>query len=165
VATAACLEGGDLLWLLGSLCQIGRMPFDPALVSQEYPPPLTTVTLHQAARALGFRTGEHHADAAVLPGLTFPAIAFLHPVPHAAPRGAGAPTQLHVVRESEQAELPASPMRHPRAYSRISFSASAQAPISPNPYRSPSMSFIRIDPHPHRQGRFTLHRGIGTEGD
>lgn len=87
----------DLLWLLGSLCQIGRQPFDPALVSQEFPPPITTVTLHEAARALGFRTGEGSVTAAVLPGLTFPAIAFLHRVPHAA----GAPTQLHVVREDE----------------------------------------------------------------
>ena len=65
------LAGGDLLWLLGSLCRIGRRPFDAALVSQEFPPPITTVTLHEAARALGFRTGARRVDAAVLPGLTF----------------------------------------------------------------------------------------------
>jgi len=93
-----------LLWLLGSLCQIARQPFDPALVSQEFPPPITTVTLHEAARALGFRTGERSITAAVLPGLTFPCIAFLHQVPHSA----GAPTQLHVVREGE-AEAPSEP--------------------------------------------------------
>jgi subfamily B ATP-binding cassette protein HlyB/CyaB len=97
----ARLAGEDLLWLLGSLCQVGRVPFDPALVSQEFPPPITTVSLHEAARALGFRTGERNVTAAALPGLTFPAIAFLHPVPHAARHGSGAPTQLHVVREGE----------------------------------------------------------------
>jgi len=113
VASAACLEGRDLLWLLGSLCQICRQPFDPALVSQEYPPPITTVTLHEAARSLGFRTGERSATAAVLPGLTFPCIAFLHPMPHVAPRAAGAPTQLHVVREGESAELPEPPSARP----------------------------------------------------
>ena len=97
---AARLQGGDLLWLLGSLCQIGRVPFDATLVAQEFPPPHSTVTLHQAARALGFRTGERSVAAAVLPELTFPCIAFLHRVP----RAAGAPTQLHVVREGEADE-------------------------------------------------------------
>ena len=101
----ARLAGEDLLWLLGSLCQIGRVPFDPALVSQEFPPPVTTVTLHEAARALGFRTGERGASAAVLPGLTFPCIAFLRAAPHVAgPHAPGAPTQLHVVREGEADE-------------------------------------------------------------
>ena len=91
------MEGGDLLWLLGSLCQIGRQPFDATLVAQEFPPPYSTTTLHEAARALGFKTGERSVTAAVLPGLTFPCIAFLHQAPHSA----GAPTQLHVVREGE----------------------------------------------------------------
>ena len=98
---AARLQGGDLLWLLGSLCQIGRVPFDATLAAQEFPPPHSTVTLHQAARALGFRTGEKRVTAAVLPELTFPCIAFLHRVP----RAAGAPTQLHVVREGEADEM------------------------------------------------------------
>ena len=95
----ARLAREDLLWLLGSLCQVARVPFEPALVSQEFPPPITAVTLHDAARALGFKTGERSADAAVLAGLTFPAIAFLRAAPHAP----GAPTQLHVVREGEAA--------------------------------------------------------------
>ena len=98
---AARLQGGDLLWLLGSLCQIGRIPFDATLAAQEFPPPHSTVTLHQAARALGFRTGERSVTAAVLPELTFPCIAFLHQIPHAV----GAPTQLHVVREGEADEM------------------------------------------------------------
>ncbi len=98
---AARLQGGDLLWLLGSLCQIGRVPFDATLAAQEFPPPHSTVTLHEAARALGFRTGERSVTAAVLPELTFPCIAFLHQIPHAV----GAPTQLHVVREGEADEM------------------------------------------------------------
>ncbi|MBS3916195.1 MAG: peptidase domain-containing ABC transporter, partial [Sulfuritalea sp.] len=96
------MGGEDLLWLLGSLCQIGRIPFDAALVSQEFPPPHSTVTLHEAARALGFRTGERSVTAAVLPGLTFPCIAFLRAAPAAQPVPA-TPTQLHVVREGEDA--------------------------------------------------------------
>ncbi|MBI4989778.1 MAG: peptidase domain-containing ABC transporter [Rhodocyclales bacterium] len=100
--SAARLGGEDLLWLLGSLCRIGRVPFDPALVSQEFPPPHSTVTLHEAARALGFKTGERRVTAADLPGLTFPCIAFLRAAPAAQPVPA-TPTQLHVVREGEDA--------------------------------------------------------------
>jgi subfamily B ATP-binding cassette protein HlyB/CyaB len=103
------LGGEDLLWLLGSLCQIGRVPFDPALAAQEFPPPHSTVTLHEAARALGFKTGERRVTAADLPGLTFPCIAFLHAAPHVVELSVpGVPTQLHVVREGE-AEEPAEP--------------------------------------------------------
>ncbi len=123
---AARLEGGDLLWLLGSLCQIGRVPFDPDLIAQEFPPPHSTATLHEAARALGFRTGERRIAAADLPGLAFgsgitpasrasaftetlarfPCIAFLHAAPAAEP-APPAPMQLHVVREGEADETPA----------------------------------------------------------
>jgi len=112
MSAAARLEGEDLLWLLGSLCQIGRVPFDPALVAQEFPPPHSTVTLHEAARALGFRTGERSVTAAVLPGLTFPCIAFLRAAPAAAPVPA-TPTQLHVVRENEVDEEDAPPAEPP----------------------------------------------------
>jgi subfamily B ATP-binding cassette protein HlyB/CyaB len=100
----AQLSRGDLLWLLGSLCQVARIPFDAALVSQAFPPPLSAVTLHEAARALGFRTGERRVAGAALPELTFPCIAFLREVPPAP----GVPTQLHVVREGE-ADEPAEP--------------------------------------------------------
>ena len=47
----------DVLWLLGSLCQINRIPFDPALVTQQYPPPHTEITFIEAAKALGFKVG------------------------------------------------------------------------------------------------------------
>ena len=107
MSAADRLEGEDLLWLLGSLCQIGRVPFAPALVAQEFPPPHSTVTLHEAARALGFRTGERSVTAAVLPGLTLPCIAFLRAAPNVpAPPVPGAPTQLHVVREGDEPPEP-----------------------------------------------------------
>jgi subfamily B ATP-binding cassette protein HlyB/CyaB len=181
-----------LLWLLGSLCQIGRVPFDPALISQEYPPPLTTVTLHEAARALGFRTGEHHADAAVLPGLTFgsgvtpasralactetqgrfPAIAFLHPVPHVAPRGTGAPTQLHVVREGEQTEFPEPPCARPALILRadanqfLFISAGSDQPETLplaefDLYFEPTLILVAQDASLSAAGRGTEVEGVG----
>ena len=66
-----------LLWLLGSLSQLYRQPFDAALVAQEFPPPITLATFLEAAHALGFKTGEAalaDTDWATLP---LPAIAFL----------------------------------------------------------------------------------------
>lgn len=70
----------DLLWLVGSLCSLFRIPFDAKLVEQAYPPPHTLATFHEAARALGFRSGrvEHPADWQQLP---LPALAFLRAAP------------------------------------------------------------------------------------
>jgi subfamily B ATP-binding cassette protein HlyB/CyaB len=70
----------EVLWLLGSLCSLYRLPFDPKLVEQNFPPPHSLATFHEAARALGFKTGHssHPADWQKLP---LPAIAFLRAVP------------------------------------------------------------------------------------
>ncbi len=69
-----------MLWLLGSLCSLYRIPFDPKLIEQDFPPPHSLATFHEAARALGFKTGHspHPADWQKLP---LPAIAFLRAVP------------------------------------------------------------------------------------
>ncbi len=79
------ISGGELgyqevLWLLGSLSTLYRIPFDPKLVEQEFPPPHDLNTFHEAARALGFKTGNspHPADWQKLP---LPAIAFLRAIP------------------------------------------------------------------------------------
>ena len=70
----------EVLWLLGSLSAFYRLPFDASLVAQEFPPPYTLATFHEAARSLGLKTG-----AAPLPEdwrkLPLPAIGFLRPQP------------------------------------------------------------------------------------
>ncbi|MBK8892711.1 MAG: peptidase domain-containing ABC transporter [Propionivibrio sp.] len=70
----------DLLWLLGSLCGLFRIPFDAALLAQDYPPPHTLATLHDAARALGIKTGQRALDRLDWQKLPLPAIAFLPPL-------------------------------------------------------------------------------------
>jgi len=66
----------ELIWLLGSLCQIHRRPWDPALALQRFPPPYSLKTLHEAAAEYGFRLGE----TAIVPidwtQVSFPVIAF-----------------------------------------------------------------------------------------
>ena len=52
------LAGPELLWLLGSLCQLHRVPFDPLLVERQFPPPCSLTSIHNALHAFGFKTGE-----------------------------------------------------------------------------------------------------------
>ena len=75
------LDDKQVLWLLGSLCSLYRIPFDPNLVEQEFPPPHTLDTFHEAARALGFKTGTHTTAIPDWQKLPLPAIAFLRPTP------------------------------------------------------------------------------------
>lgn len=53
--TPACvaLDTQHLLWALSGLCAIKRIPFDTELFLRQFPPPYTSDTLLQAARALG----------------------------------------------------------------------------------------------------------------
>src|SRR5215467_7951237 len=65
------------VWLLGSLCRIHRVPFDAALVLQQFPPPYANHSLIEAARALGFKAGELALTAPKLREAPLPLVAFL----------------------------------------------------------------------------------------
>ncbi len=69
----------DCFWLLGSLCNLYRIPFDAALVASQFPPPYTLATFHEAARALGFKTGVRPLPSDGWAKYPFPCIAFLKP--------------------------------------------------------------------------------------
>lgn len=72
--------GQDWLWLIGSLSRIFRIPFDPQLIRQQFPPPYSRTALLNALQSLGFRVGERNLDAKSLSALEhipFPAVAFL----------------------------------------------------------------------------------------
>jgi subfamily B ATP-binding cassette protein HlyB/CyaB len=73
------LEHEQVLWLLGSLCGLNRIPFDPKLVLQNFPPPHTEATLFEAARRLGFRLGSARLDMHLLRKLPAACIAFIKP--------------------------------------------------------------------------------------
>lgn len=73
-------KGQDLLWLIGSLSRIFRIPFDPQLIRQQFPPPYSRTALLNALQYLGFKVGERNLDAKSLSALEqvpFPAVAFL----------------------------------------------------------------------------------------
>ncbi|MEI7430310.1 MAG: peptidase domain-containing ABC transporter [Betaproteobacteria bacterium] len=73
------LRHEDVLWLLGSLCGLFRIPFDATLIAQNHPPPYTLATLHEAARALGIKTGNASANQLDWQKLPLPVIAFERP--------------------------------------------------------------------------------------
>ena len=76
---ADALSRADFVWLIGSLCQVNRLPFDAALLLQRFPAPHSGQQLLEALRSLGFRTGE-----AKLGSATFPCVAFLKGEPRRA---------------------------------------------------------------------------------
>jgi len=66
-----------MLWVLGSLCQLHRKPFDPKLITQQFTPPYDIATLKQAARALDFETELHEQSCLLSNDTIFPCITFL----------------------------------------------------------------------------------------
>lgn len=76
-------------WLVGSLCQLNRIPFDAALLLQRFPAPHSEQQLLEALQSLGFRSGFGRLTKA-----TFPCVAFLKQEPRRPAivlRGDGAP--------------------------------------------------------------------------
>ncbi|MES2919586.1 MAG: peptidase domain-containing ABC transporter [Pseudomonadota bacterium] len=67
----------EAIWLLGSLCNLHRVPFDERLVLQEFPPPYDLDTFRRAAQALGLKVGSVRLSADLLGALPAPALAYL----------------------------------------------------------------------------------------
>lgn len=63
--------------MLGSLCRISQIPFDPVLVAQQHPPPHSAGTFIEAATALGFTVGQCDMSGHQPTALTFPLVALL----------------------------------------------------------------------------------------
>jgi len=52
------------VWLVGSLCQMHRLPFDEALLIQQFVPPYSTTTVQLALAELGFESDVHYPQQA-----------------------------------------------------------------------------------------------------
>lgn len=109
--TSKHLDSRELFWLLGSLSNLYRIPFDPALLAQEFPPPYAIANLHEAARAIGIRTEEkQQPDAISCAGIanswasiSLPAVAFYEAPSNCSSLGhvTSAAHVLHVVGPNE----------------------------------------------------------------
>jgi len=69
------IERDQLLWILGSMCQLFRVPFDARLILQHYPPPYALGSLCDAAQALGFHLREQSQSRGGLRTHDLPAVA------------------------------------------------------------------------------------------
>ena len=73
-------SGQDMLWLIGSLSRVFRLPFDAHMVRQQFPPPYSRTALLNALQALDFKVGEMELDdkgVAALERIPFPVVAFV----------------------------------------------------------------------------------------
>lgn len=73
------LEPAQLVWAVGSLCALNRVPFDAELLLRQFPPPYITDTLIHVIRALGFRIKLKLLEASALSEAETPCLALLVP--------------------------------------------------------------------------------------
>lgn len=57
----------NLASALSAVAQLNRIPFDQKLLLQQFPPPHTLATLHEAATGLGLKVGLRQAAVHDLP--------------------------------------------------------------------------------------------------
>ena len=89
------LAPADLLWAAGSVCNLAGVPFAPAQLQRECPPPCSAAQLVAVLGRLGLRARVRAAGTAV-PASLLPAIVFLHP--EAAAGGTGDAATVRAVR-------------------------------------------------------------------
>ena len=65
------------VWILGALSRLHRLPFDAALLLQQFPPPYLRYSLIEGARALGFKCAEISLAERKPNELPLPFVAFL----------------------------------------------------------------------------------------
>lgn len=73
------LDPAHLVWAVGSLCALNRVPFDAELLLKQFPPPYSTDTLIHAVRALGFRIKLKFREASDLGAAAVPCLTLLAP--------------------------------------------------------------------------------------
>jgi subfamily B ATP-binding cassette protein HlyB/CyaB len=70
------IDAAPMLWVLGSLCQLYRIPFESRLILQRFAPPYTLATLCEAAESLGLAVGQWH-QAASFSEVSLPCVALM----------------------------------------------------------------------------------------
>lgn len=73
------LRESDFVWLVGSLCRLHGLPFDAALLTEQYPSPQDLDSLRRALADLGLKNQETTVGGKVFKSLQPPYVAFLKP--------------------------------------------------------------------------------------
>jgi len=71
------LASVHVIWALGAISQLKRIPFAAELVEQQFPPPHSAATLLQAAEALGLKAQRHASAANDIQRVPLPCLALL----------------------------------------------------------------------------------------
>lgn len=129
----------DLIWALGSFSALHSKPFDPALLTQQFPPPHATDSLVRASRALGFKTEHRHCSVGQLHDVPMPCLVVL-----TAAGDAASPSDSHLAMlvqiHADRAVLFHAGTNTPTTYPIQDFTAifaNRAILLAPNP-RSPS---------------------------
>jgi len=72
-------DAADLIWAVGSVCNLHRKPFEAALIRSQFPPPHTTVALIEALGSVGFDAHAVAVDVPQLVALPQPCLVVLAP--------------------------------------------------------------------------------------
>jgi len=102
----------QITWVIGSLCQLHRLPFDARLLAQQFPPPYDSVALLQALPAYGFKVGEASSTVG-FEKMPLPCIGFLRngadaneADPQSDPAESGAPSVTTLSQVSTRGQAP-----------------------------------------------------------
>ncbi|MBE0625337.1 MAG: peptidase domain-containing ABC transporter [Burkholderiales bacterium] len=125
MAESGSLSRQDFIWVLGSLCQLNRIPFAPALLQQQFPPPYDRAALLGAAKALDFKVGEMTVSATELASLPLPCLMFLKPAP-----GMAAPHQAPVAAAQEAPQSRPALLVRANDSELLYFEAGASSPVT-----------------------------------
>lgn len=70
----------EFVWAMGSMCALNRIAFDPQLMLNQFPLPLTLDSLIQAMRLMGFKCKNTHVNIERFSSLSFPCFALVNPL-------------------------------------------------------------------------------------
>ena len=87
------LASVHVIWALGAISQLKRIPFAAELVAQQFPPPHSSATLLQAAEALGLKARRHASAANEIQRVPLPCLALLRSPAHSFEGAGEAETQ------------------------------------------------------------------------
>lgn len=110
------LEPTHLVWALGSLYALNRIPFDAELLLKQFPPPYSSDTLIHASRTLGFRIKLKFREAADLGEVAVPCLALLAPDPNGQAEHVGNTAPAESPRRRPALVSDSLPMFRPNAF-------------------------------------------------
>jgi len=147
------LDSAHVVWAVGNVCALNRVPFDTELQCRQLPPPCTTDTLIHAVRARGLRIMLKLREAAALGDVTTPCLALL---------ASDSANDVGLIRRAGVPETPA-----PQASARLGLIAAISASSSSWP-RSLRRSSIQTGwaarPASASAGSFPICSNTGKSG-